>query len=394
MQQFRWKTWKTLNYSISLKQIFSVLFIQLFTTSLALISEPMPPTSSPDDAPSKHCRITGLSKEKRLKLSEIIGVTVTVSIIYLSALYSLSHHLLTASSKEDFWGFLPSVWDHPEPNYIFTFWISEFFSVITAIPIAGYLLMYNSWKYQYSNVGHRKVIGLYCIICTMYSFAFIAHSTLSPVLMSCTLTAVLTNGVYTFYQYSYITGMSFLQSPLIRGIICIVAQSVIVYSVITLPYLLGPYGGVPTLTVVQTPAVLLATVLVYLEIRKLRNAICANATCVVSGEIKSINEQHQLRNRKIRVYELLLFSGILLCGAMGVSFVEISMERDNVYILGSFPYLHVVIHVLEQIGIYHYGIGVAALQYLVICNEPQSELDYVHGIIPFIYRTNEKVKAA
>merc|ERR1719242_2304638 len=83
--------------------------------------------------------------------------------------------------------------------------------------------------------------------------------------------------------------------------------------------------------------------------------------------------------RQIAVYELLLFAGMCLCAAMGVSVVEIVMDRDSVSVWGCFPYLHVTIHVLEQIGIYHYGIGVAALQFLVICEEQKSELRYVAG---------------
>eukprot|EP00483_Globobulimina_turgida_P004332 UN04341 len=210
-----------------------------------------------------------LQMTDKLKLTEIVGVITLVSGSYVSLLYVVSHYVYPAHSTDDFWGFLPSVWDHPEPNYVFFYWICELFSVITAIPFAGTLLMYNAWKYQYTNSGNYKVIGLYCIICAMYSFAFTAHSTLSPVIMSFTLTSVLTNGVYTFYQYSWITKIAFLQSHLIRAIICVIAQSIIIYAVIKLPYMLGEYGGVPTLTYVQTPAVLFATWMVYVELNKL-----------------------------------------------------------------------------------------------------------------------------
>eukprot|EP01084_Bolivina_argentea_P187167 322463_1 len=137
---------------------------------------------------------------QRLKLSEIVGVSTTACLSYLSLLYLISHFVFDAHSKDDFWGFIPSVWDHPEPNYVFFSWIAEFFSILTALPIAGYLLLYNAYKYQYSNIGYQ-VIGLYIIICCMYSCAFMAHTTLCPLIMSITLTSVLTNGVYTFYQY-------------------------------------------------------------------------------------------------------------------------------------------------------------------------------------------------
>ena len=316
-------------------------------------------------------------RAERLKLTEIVGVAIGVCSLYLSLLYGLSHYIVSKHSNDDFWGYLPSLWDHPEPNYVFLDWIAEFFSVITAIPIAGYLLLYNSWRYQYNNIGNNKVCGLYLIIITMYSLAFIAHSTLSPFLMSCTLTAVLTNGVYTFYQYSYITKWGFLQSNINRFIICMIAQSVIIYAVIKLPFMLGEFGGVPTLTVVQTPAVSFATLLVYLELKKTEKS---------QKRHDKNKKMDQLRKRKLTVYKLLLLSGLFLCGSMTVSFFEIFMDRQSVNIFGCFPYLHVTIHILEQIGIYNYGIGVAALQYLVISNEAKSCLQYCAGIFPYIYR--------
>merc|ERR1712228_667074 len=96
-----------------------------------------------------------------------------------------------------------------------------------------------------------------------------------------------------------------------------------------------------------------------------------------------------MMQRKINVFELLLYSGTLLCMAMAVSFVEISMNRNDVMIFEHFPYLHVTIHVLEQIGIYNYGMGVAALHHLVICDETKSRLCHVTSLkIPYVYRTN------
>ena len=183
--------------------------------------------------------------------------------------------------------------------------------MLTAIPMAGFVLLYNSCKYSFSGT----VVGLYCIICSMYSFAFVAHSTLSAVHMSCTLTAVLTNGVYTLYHYSYVTNLCLLQSRSTRAAICVVAESVIVVAVLKLPYMMGPFGGVPTLTVVQTPAVLLATFLVKRELDQTR----------ALGDAE-----------KATVFELLLFSGVCLCAAMAVSFVELAMDRESVCVWGCF----------------------------------------------------------
>ncbi len=213
----------------------------------------------------------------------------------------------------------------------------------------------------------------------MYSCAFTAHCTLSPLLMSITLTAVLTNGVYTFYQYSWITNIGFLQAKFTRFMICIIAQSIIIYSVIKLPYMLGEFGGVPTLTYVQTPAVTLATILVYLEQQKVSKTKCKNKT------------DENMRKRKLEVYGMLLRAGMFLICAMGVSFVEIFKDRDSVYVFGCFPYLHVTIHILEQIGIYNYGIGVAYLQYGIICNESFTSLNYC-GKFPYVFRDNPHKK--
>merc|ERR1712039_813068 len=93
---------------------------------------------------------------------------------------------------------------------------------------------------------------------------------------------------------------------------------------------------------------------------------------------KNKNGNLDMMQRKITVFELLLYSGTLLCMAMGISFVEISMDRNAVMIFDTFPYLHVMIHILEQIGIYNYGMGVAALQHLVIFDETKLNIPYIY----------------
>lgn len=341
-----------------------------------------------------------------LNLSEILCVSTAVIIVYLSFLTTFaSYHgpISNPTVSDDYWGYLPSLWDHPEPNYVIIPFIAEFFSVITAFPLSGFVLIYLSIKYKYyhstsnnnscntdaksrntknksrkfpkisDNIQNNKnknnlnntnntkndkkvsncgiiVMGLYCIICFMYTMAFLAHTTLSPLLMSITLSSVLFNGVYTFYHFSFVVGTTSLicfikfdlKSLNLRFTISCIAFTIIVAAVIILPHILGPYGGVPTLTVVQTPAVLLATIFAHSQLIQKRNIL------LKQGKHISSKSRNQMKN-ECNVYKLLRFAGTLLICAMSVSFVEIYVERENASIFGVFPYLHVTIHILEQV---------------------------------------------
>merc|ERR1719203_2651078 len=85
----------------------------------------------------------------------------------------------------NWWGTLPSAWDHPEPNYLVSDAIGEFWSVLTTIPVAGTMLMYEGIRNRYGT----KTLRIYALTCGMYTLAFTAHLTLQKLIFSTTVTA-------------------------------------------------------------------------------------------------------------------------------------------------------------------------------------------------------------
>ena len=76
----------------------------------------------------------------------VAGVLSTWSIGLLS-LQALSRP--PAGRASGFWGTLPSDWDHPEPNYLVSPVVGEFWSVLTTIPVAGALLLQQGIRFGY-----------------------------------------------------------------------------------------------------------------------------------------------------------------------------------------------------------------------------------------------------
>eukprot|EP00913_Durusdinium_trenchii_P019074 g17926.t2 len=107
-----------------------------------------------------------------LEAREVVQVVGTLVTLWCLALLAL--HLTAAPDASNFWGTLPSAWDHPEPNYLVSAAIGEFWSVLTTIPVAGALLFYEGCRFQYG----RKVMLIYGLTCCMYSLACSAHLTL------------------------------------------------------------------------------------------------------------------------------------------------------------------------------------------------------------------------
>lgn len=265
----------------------------------------------------------------------------------------------------DPWGNIPSHWDHPEPNYIHHPTIAEWFAAITTVPVAASLLIVHT-----VNEGTRRRVWPLVAICfAMYVGASISHSTLHPLINSVTLTLVVTNGIYSFLAFSghFATHVG---GPLSRfsnrALLAFASECLVIALVAILPPIigrtsLGPAGGVPALTFIQTPAVLIATVMV--------TAMHARAAGSVVAP----------------VYARLKFAGFVLLGAMGISFLELYFRNDwAVLNIGAywtcvlestfggvpawvqsvlahadgFPVFHCAIHVCEQIGIYTYVVGV------------------------------------
>eukprot|EP00931_Biecheleriopsis_adriatica_P046899 TRINITY_DN26989_c0_g1_i1.p1 TRINITY_DN26989_c0_g1~~TRINITY_DN26989_c0_g1_i1.p1 ORF type:complete len:443 (-),score=75.42 TRINITY_DN26989_c0_g1_i1:96-1343(-) len=269
--------------------------------------------------------------------------------------FALSSHAGAADEQtHGFWGTLPSAWDHPEPNYVVSGAIGEFWSVLTTIPVAGFLLLYEGMRFGYG----KKVMAIYCMTCCMYSLAFASHLTLQMHLFSTTVITVMSNALLTFALFSHVVHWS-LDSKLFRAAIVLVAEIALVGTVTKLPYMIE-HGGVWTLFTVQSPGVFLATFLA--------GAMAWRSKC----------------QKERTTFSLVGTAGSLLSTAMVLSLVEclIGFEKGFLEEFWGFPWLHIAIHVLEQVGIYVFGVGVAALQALLLSPEefPGAEVRRVAGL--------------
>mmetsp|Transcript_25764 Transcript_25764/g.76905 ORF Transcript_25764/g.76905 Transcript_25764/m.76905 type:complete len:405 (+) Transcript_25764:134-1348(+) len=299
-----------------------------------------------------------------LSRAEVVAVVGAVMLIYggiLGAIHCLADSPTGASADHPgYWGTLPSAWDHPEPNYVVSAGIGEFWSVLTTIPLAGAVLLYEGLKYNYGG----KVICIYALICIMYSLAFTAHLTLQKLIFSSTVVAVMSNALLTFAQFSYVVHR-WLESKVLRGCVVGVAEVVLVVTVATLPYALSAHGGVWTLFTVQSPGVFLATGL--------------------AGGLARAAKSPQERS----TYRVVCTAGFLLSAAMFLSLVECLVGFDYGFLprLWGFPWLHIAIHVFEQVGIYLFGVGLAALQTLLLlpASRPGAELRCLGPCLIYFY---------
>ncbi|CAK0822805.1 unnamed protein product, partial [Prorocentrum cordatum] len=158
---------------------------------------------------------------------------------------------------------------------------------------------------------------------------------------STTVVSVMSNALLTFAEFSCVVHR-LLRSVFVRGAIVVAAEAALVAVVATLPYALEANGGVWTLFVVQSPGVFLATALATILAR--RAALADNPALRDAVRLAST-------------------AGALLSTAMVLSFVECSIGFEHGFFPGwwGFPWLHICIHLLEQVGIYIFGVGIAAL---------------------------------
>jgi len=259
----------------------------------------------------------------------------------------------------NYWGTLPSAWDHPEPNYLVSEAIGEFWSVLTTIPVAGTMLLYEGLKYKYG----KKVLGIYGWTCLMYSLAFSAHLTLQKLVFSTTVTSVMSNALLTFAMFSSIVHR-WLKSRALRGMFVLGAEAAIIFTVAWLPYSIKN-GGVWTLFYVQSPGVFLAT------------------------GIAALMLWTSKRREETMTYRTVFGSGILLSSAMILSYFECTYGFEHGILTNwwGFPWLHIAIHVFEQIGIYLYGVGTASLQELLFEEQVRegAEIRHVGFGLPYLY---------
>jgi hypothetical protein len=290
--------------------------------------------------------------------SVLIFIAIVYSVFFMGGLDVLLSSVAVVKDSEIVWRSEGGLWDHPEPNYKVLPFVAEFFASFTAIPFAGGFLLYQAIRFSYN----APVCILYLLDCWMYTCAFLAHMLLWPLLNSVTLISVLTNALYTFGVYAGLAGRPLKNTPL-RVLLTCVLWVIIVYMVVVLPPWFGENGGVPALLTIQTPAVISAL---------------AGAFYCWSHSDSPIGKQ---------AFRLLGISGVLLCSAMGVSLVEVLYGKAHqARFFGILPVYHIIIHVLEQVGIYLYGVGVATIEHRLIRPvEANARLEYLFGgVLPYV----------
>lgn len=298
---------------------------------------------------------------------EATGVVIFIFLVYyvffMGGLHTLLSSIASVKNPELVWKSEGGLWDHPEPNYKVLPFVAEFFASATAIPLAGGFLLYQALRFSYNT----PVLVLFLLDCWMYTCAFFSHMLLWPLLNSITLTSVLTNALYAFAVYSGIAGGVF-RKWYIRVSFAITMWLCIIYMVVVLPPWFGQNGGVPALLTIQTPAV-----------------ISAMAGAVYCGRTRARDS-----NTKT-AFHLLCVSGVLLCSAMAVSLVEVLYGKQvHASITGIVPVLHMIIHTLEQIGIYLYGVGVAIIEHCMVRPNPHAKVVYLKGWLPYLAITVEQ----
>ena len=309
---------------------------------------------------------------RRLSSLEVVLVLLFISAVYtvflMGGLDALLSSIVNLKDKQKVWLSEGGLWDHPEPNYSVLPFVAEFFASFTAIPLAGGFLLYQALRFSYN----APVLILFLMDCWMYTCAFFAHMLLWPFLNAVTLTSVLTNALYTFGVYSGLAGGP-LRHALVRAILTIALWLMIVYMVVVLPPWFGENGGVPALLTIQTPAVISALAGAF---------YCWSKTDTALGR---------------EAFKLLSISGFLLCLAMTVSLVEVvyGKQHQSAY-FGIVPVYHIIIHVLEQVGIYLYGVGVATIEHCMVrpVEFGTSRLEYFFGgRVPYLAITVVKEKS-
>ncbi len=292
---------------------------------------------------------------------ETIGVIFFIMLVYyglfMGGLHTLLTSLVVLDDPEVVWFSEGGLWDHPEPNYKVLPFVAEFYSSGTAVPLAGGLLLYQALRFSYNT----PVLILFLLDCWMYTCAFFSHMFLWPVLNSITLTSVLTNAIYTFVVYAGLAGGIF-KHGFMRIILAISLWLCVVYLVLVLPAWFGQNGGVPALLTIQTPAVF----------------------CALAGAVYCKRTHSNEKDSRV-AFRLLITSGIILSCAMGVSLIEVLYgKKVHKHFTGIVPVLHMTIHILEQIGIYLYGVGVAIIEHSFIHHVHFARVEYVWGCLPYL----------
>jgi hypothetical protein len=311
-----------------------------------------------DPYATKHCIETSLL---------IIGV-------YGGALF-LAHALLPLcfpDATDDYWGNSGQPFDAPEPNYHIVPWIAEFWSVVTVFPFAGVNLLRFALKYDYAPI----LKAMYILNISMYSCALVSHTTLYTLVNQVTCAQVISAAIYAYMAWGWIVGWP-LQVTWLRVTVGLCGWLCCLGGIAVFPWVLTPVGGVYTLFVVQTPPVLGAFL----------------------GAM-AVKYNHRLQARKpeaMRVGEnVLVFAGFLLTSAMALSLVEVYYGASHgvLHSAAGFPWMHIVIHTFEQVGIYLSGFGSACLHHVIADKSRDAKVQYALGFIPYLRLDGPEEKEA
>ena len=308
---------------------------------------------------------------RRMSSVEAFSVLLFICLVYIvffmGGLDTLLNSIVILKDKQKVWLSEGGLWDHPEPNYRVLPFVAEFFASFTAIPLAGGFLLYQAVRFSYNT----PVLILFLLDCWMYTCAFFAHMLLWPLLNSVTLTSVLTNALYTFAVYAGLAAGP-LSKAWVRIPLALLLWVAIVYMVAVLPAWFGENGGVPALLTIQTPAVI--------------SALAGAFYCYKTSKTSASRQ----------AFKLLSISGILLCSAMAVSLIEVFYGKQHqARFFGIVPVYHIVIHLLEQVGIYLYGVGVSIIDHCMLrpVNVGRARVERIFGSVPYLAITVQNIEA-
>lgn len=279
-------------------------------------------------------------------LLKLVAAIVGFYLALLVVIHCAYVWMMGGESREHF-DFMTSgmVWDHPEPNFTVSAAITEFWSVLTTIPLAGGLLCSIGFQYRLD----WPVMAVFVGTLLMYNFAFFSHMTLWKPIFQLTLTSVMTNCLSAFLLYGalacdlsrFVPLLEQLDCEKCRAKVAGVGVAAVAAAAVRLPDAIGPGGGVWTLFYVQAPPVWIAS--------------------LAALALKFGSHRDNLRP----AYNMVSWAGFFLSSAMFLSYIECTIGTEAVLFgtLRGFPVIHVAIHLSEQVGIYLYGLSLAFLHH-------------------------------
>jgi hypothetical protein len=248
----------------------------------------------------------------------------------------------------DYWGNQGKPFDAPEPNYHLVPWIAEFWSVVTVFPFAGVNLLRFALKYDYA----MPLKAMYMLNISMYSCALVSHTTLYTFVNQITCAQVISAAIYAYMAWGWVVGWP-LQLTWFRIAVGVCGWLCCIFGIIFFPFILSPVIG------------------------------------AFLGAL-AVKYNHRLQVRKpqaLRVGEnILCIAGFLLTMAMALSLVEVYYGATHgvLHSAAGFPWMHIVIHTFEQVGIYLSGVGSACLHHIIADNSRPAEVRYALGVAPYL----------